>query len=114
MLRRHAAERRSSRPVRAAFVLLGLAALTSYFVHHALHGRHGVENRKRLEARAALISTETARLEATRARLLRDVTLLRPEIADADLVEEIARDVLGYVRPGDVILPVKPANASRS
>ncbi len=36
-----------------------------------------------------------------RAKLERDVALLKPELPDADLVEEIARDVLGFARPSD-------------
>jgi cell division protein FtsB len=36
-----------------------------------------------------------------RAKLERDVALLTPQLADSDIVEEIARDVLGFVHPDD-------------
>jgi cell division protein FtsB len=42
-------------------------------------------------------------LEAVRFRLKRDVALLSAEPPDTDLVEEIARDVLGFVHPQDQI-----------
>ena len=58
-----------------------------------------------------MLAAETARLETVRARLLRDVVLLRPDLPDSDIVNEIARDVLGYARPGDTIMPVR--NSSR-
>jgi cell division protein FtsB len=47
---------------------------------------------------------EIRTLEAARSGLKRDVALLSPELPDADLVEEIARDVLGFVKPGDRII----------
>jgi cell division protein FtsB len=83
-------------------------ALTAYFVQHAVHGRHGLESRQRLEMRASMLAAETAKLEAVRAALARDVALLSPEIPEADLVEEIARSVLGYARPGERILRSRP------
>jgi cell division protein FtsB len=39
-----------------------------------------------------------------RAKLERDVALLSPEKPDPDLVEEVAREVLGFVRPDDAVL----------
>ena len=42
-----------------------------------------------------------------RSKLERDVALLSPEVPNADLVEEIARDVLGYVHPSDRIIQLR-------
>jgi cell division protein FtsB len=39
-----------------------------------------------------------------RARLRHDVALLTPNTPDPDLVEELARDVLGYVHPADRVI----------
>ncbi|MEI9902203.1 MAG: hypothetical protein WDN31_21340 [Hyphomicrobium sp.] len=39
-----------------------------------------------------------------RAKLERDVALLSPDKPDADLVEEISREVLGFVRPDEQVL----------
>ncbi len=85
---------------------LGLAA---YFVHHAVHGRYGLEARNRLLERSQLLEFEIASLEAVRAKLKHDVTLLEPELPHPDLVEEIAREVLGYAHPADRILLVPDA-----
>jgi len=75
--------------------------MTVYFAHHAFNGRHGLEARSRLTERSALLEFEIKSLEAVRAKLERDVALLTPQLADPDIVEEVARDVLGFVHPDD-------------
>lgn len=101
--------RMSTRP-RLGQVLVLLAGLssTAYFVYHALHGHHGLEARNQLIERSDLLEFEIKSLEAVRSKLERDVALLAPEIPNADLVEEIARDVLGYVHPADRVIPDRP------
>lgn len=83
--------------------MLTCLGLTCTFVYHALYGRHGLETRSRLISRSAGLEFEIRGLEAVRARLKRDVALLATEPPNADLVEENARDVLGFVHPDDRI-----------
>lgn len=90
--------------LRQATVLLLCLGLTAYFAHHAIYGRHGLEMRSRLVERSALLEFEIKSLEAVRAKLERDVALLTPDQPDPDIVEEIARDVLGFAHPDDVIV----------
>lgn len=78
--------------------------LAAYFAYHAIHGRHGFETRERLIQRSEVLEFEIKGLEAVRAKLERDVALLKPELPHADMVEEIARDVLSLARPGDRLL----------
>ena len=85
-------------------MLLLCLGLTAYFVHHAINGRHGFEARSRLIERSALLEFEINSLEAVRAKLERDVALLATQKPDPDLVEEIAREMLGFVRPSDQVL----------
>ena len=59
--------------------------------------------------RASLLDFEIRSLEAVRSSLERDVALLTPELPDADLVEEIARDQLGFAAPGDKLLLDAPS-----
>ncbi len=84
--------------------MLTCLALTCTFAYHALYGRHGLETRSRLISRSAGLEFEIRGLEAVRARLKRDVALLASEPPNADIVEEVARDVLGFVNPHDRIL----------
>jgi cell division protein FtsB len=90
-------------------VLLLCLGLTAYFAYHAINGRHGLEARKKLIERSSLLEFEIMSLEAVRAKLARDVALLSPDLPDPDLVEELARDVLGYARPGDRVIVEPPA-----
>jgi cell division protein FtsB len=89
---------------RQVLVLLLSLCATAYFTHHAMHGRHGLEARSALIERADLLEFEIRSLETVRARLRHDVALLTPDKPDPDLVEEIARDVLGYVHPDDRVI----------
>lgn len=85
-------------------MLLLCLGLTFNFAYHAIYGRHGLLVRNRLVERASLLEFEIRSLEAVRAKLQRDVALLSPELPDTDLVEEIARDMLGFVNPDDRII----------
>ena len=77
---------------------------TGYFTFHAIHGRHGFEARVRLIERSSMLEFEIKSLEAVRSHFARDIALLAPENPAPDMVEEIARDVLGYSYPGDTIV----------
>ena len=93
-----------SRALKQLAVTLACMSLTAYFVYHIRYGRHGLEARSELQERSALLDFEVRGLEAVRTRLRHDVALLSPEIPNADIVEETARDVLGYVRADDKIV----------
>lgn len=84
--------------------MLCCLGLTGYFAHHAIYGRYGFEARTRLLERTALLEFEIKSLESVRSKLARDVALLSPERPHPDLVEEIAREVLGFVDPADRVL----------
>ena len=103
MVRPKPQQRWSKRSRRAVLVILGCLLLTAYFAQHIITGRHGLEARSRLIARASMLDTRIRSLEAARSSLRVEVRLLRPDPPDADIVEEIAAEVLGFVRPGDTI-----------
>ncbi len=88
-------------------MLLFCLSATAYFTHHAIKGRHGLEARSALIERADLVEFEIRSLETVRDRLRNDVALLTPDRPDPDLVEEIARDVLGYVHPDDRVIALR-------
>lgn len=89
---------------RLPLVLLGSLTLAIYFGYHASNGSHGLHARHALLARSSMLDRDIVRLEAVRARAKRDVALLAPEAPDPDAVAIIAADVLGYTRPGALIL----------
>lgn len=88
------------------FVLVALCCigLVAYFIHHTRFGRYGLNAQALLKARLELVEVRTSHLETVRARLRRDIKLLRSSPPDADLTEEIAQSKLGYAYPGDKIV----------
>lgn len=90
-------------------MLLLCLGLTAYFAFHTLKGRHGLEARDKLLERESALQFEIESLEAMRSKLSRDVALLRPDLPNPDMVEEIAREVLGFANPRDRVLMDGPA-----
>ena len=76
----------------------------SYFVFHAIKGKHGLEARSRLQSRATLLQQNLSRLEAIRARLRRDVALLDDRNLDPDMLDQQARAILNFAHPQDVVI----------
>jgi cell division protein FtsB len=107
VLRSTILDRRNGSRFKQALVLLACLTSTAYFVYHARYSRHGLEVRGKLIERAALLDFEIRGLETVRTKLKRDVALLSPEVPNSDMAEEIARDVLGYVRSDDKIITVQ-------
>jgi cell division protein FtsB len=91
-------DRRKGQPRQILVSLFCLLAL-GYFAYHAIVGKRGLEARHRLIERSRLLGPQIARLEAERARLEREVRLL--DARDPDIIEELALEILGFVRPGD-------------
>lgn len=85
-------------------MLLLCLGLTAYFAYHTVKGRHGLEAREKLLERESALQFEMQSLEAVRAKLERDVALLRPDLPDPDIVEDVAREVLGFAHPQDLVV----------
>ena len=85
-------------------VSLFCAGLIAYFAYHAVTGRHGFERRLQLQQEATRLERELEQLEAHRARLERDVALMRSDGIDRDMLSEQARRVLHFSHPRDVFI----------
>ena len=93
-----------------------LLILLGYFGHLAWQGRAGLAEQRALAARAAALKMRLAELRAERARLEARVAAMRPRSRDLDLLDEVARRNLGYLRPDErviVVPPAEPAAAAR-
>lgn len=87
----------------AVFVLL--CALIASFAHQAIKGDHGLERRAQIKQRIADMKGERDRLAAKRARLERDVALMRAaDKQPTDLAEIQVRDLLNLARRGEIIV----------
>ena len=99
---------RRKRPglARTALLLAGLLA-AAYFAHHAVYGRYGINAHSRLTGELEQLSARRTALKARRDRLASDIPHLRHP-PHADLIEEAARQILGYEKPGRLRLTNVP------
>ncbi len=89
-------------------VCLGLACLIGYLSWHAINGERSFSQAERLGERIEMRKAERDRVQSERLALDARVALIRPESIDPDLLEELARVKLGFVRANDVVLHTHP------
>jgi cell division protein FtsB len=83
-------------------VVLGF--LIFYFGFHALTGERGLLSHHRRQETLMLRQQTLAELQKERAELEARRRLLSNESLSADLLEERARSLLGFVAPGDYVI----------
>jgi len=86
----------------APTVILGF--LIFYFGFHALTGDRGLLSAQRRQETLILRSQELAKLTDERRELEARVRLLNSKSLSADLLEERARSLLGFVGPDDYVI----------
>jgi cell division protein FtsB len=84
------------------------AALLGYFAWHGFEGPRGFPYRDRLTADASRLGGELAAIRQQRETLELKVSQLRPQSVDPDLLDEMARAMLGMTRPGELVV-LRPA-----
>jgi cell division protein FtsB len=88
-------------------VCVGSLCLIGYLLWHAVHGQRSFSQAERIQMRIATLTEERDKVRAERMALDKRVALLRPESIDPDLLEELARTRLGFVRPNDVLIDIR-------
>jgi cell division protein FtsB len=88
-------------------VCLGSLCVMGYLIWHAVHGHRSFAQADRIAARIDTLAAERDELRAERMALDRRVALIRPESIDPDMVEELARTTLGFVRPDDLVIDIR-------
>ena len=104
---------RKGRNGRFALLFAVCLALIGYFSYHAVEGDHGLHKRTALSEKIVSLEAELAGLKAERLRIEHDVSLVTKRVrAEPDLLEEQARGLLNFVRPGDIVVlrPAPPAD----
>lgn len=76
-----------------------------YFTFTAVQGNNGLFQRIQVEAERDRLTEELARLELQTTRVEILTRRLSDDYLDLDLLDERVRNVLGYARPDEVILP---------
>ena len=76
--------------------------LASYFTFAAVQGDYGVFRRVQINAEAETLRVERDRLAAELARMQNLTHRLSDDYLDIDLLDQQARDVLGYLRADEI------------
>lgn len=95
--------------LRHAVIPVVCACLVAYFGYHAVQGEHGLITYLRFGQQVAALQLERDTIRAARQTLEHRVLLMRPQSLDPDLLDERARQVLGYSHPDDRVIMLPPA-----
>ena len=86
------------------FYLVLAFTLGGYFTFAAVQGDYGVFRQVEIAAEAEALTIERDRLAVELAELQNRTMRLSDEYLDIDLLDEQARDVLGYVRADEIVI----------
>ncbi|MGB8815132.1 MAG: septum formation initiator family protein [Paracoccaceae bacterium] len=86
----------------AIFVLAFM--LGSYFTFAAVQGDYGVFRQVQIEAEAEALRAERDKLQLALAEMQNRTHRLSDEFLDLDLLDQQARDVLGYIRADEIVI----------
>lgn len=86
------------------YAAAGLCALTAYFAYHAFAGEQGLGQWSDMQASLSDRTAELEDIQAANDALRADIARLTPGTVDADLVETLAREDLGFVYPDEIVL----------
>ena len=94
-----------TRPAITSLLLMMLAvSVGGYFTFAAVQGDYGVFRQVQLKAEERALIAERDRLAAELATMQNLTTRLSDSYLDLDLLDEQARDVLGYLRPDEIVI----------
>lgn len=94
-----------ARPAIGGLLYLAFAlALAAYFTFAAVQGEYGVFRQVQIRAEAETLRAERDQLYADLGRVTNLTTRLSDRYLDIDLLDEQVRDVLGYVRPDEIVI----------
>ena len=94
-----------SRPaIGGSIYLVAAFTLGSYFTFAAVQGDYGVFRQVQIRSDAAQLVQERDRLQLELAEMQNRTRRLSDEFLDMDLLDEQARDVLGYVRADEIVI----------
>jgi cell division protein FtsB len=97
--------RKRARSILVPLMLYAVSAgVVGYFVHHAHSGARGLEARRQFKIQAFQIGQDLEAVRTERAEWERRIALLRSDQIDRDLLEERARQLLGYVHKNDLVV----------
>lgn len=91
--------------ISATIFLVLTVALSLYFAFAAVQGPSGILRRIQIESEKVELMEERDALAAEVEQMQNLTRRLSDEYLDIDLLDERAREVLGYIRTDEIILP---------
>ena len=88
-------------PLAVTFVSLTLAA---YFVFSAIQGDYGVLRRAEYQAESNALRRNLEQLQISIALQENKTLRLSDHYLDLDLLDQQARDILGFIRPDEIVI----------
>ena len=96
---------RKGRNTRYLLLFALCLALIGYFSYHAIEGDHGLHKQAVLSEKIERLEAELVSLREERQRIEHNVALVTKRVkSDPDLLDEQARSLLNFVRPGDIVV----------
>ncbi len=86
------------------FYLVLAFTLGGYFTFAAVQGDYGVFRRVQINAEAKALTAERDRLQADLVAMSNLTHRLSDDFLDIDLLDQQARDVLGYMRADEIVI----------
>ncbi|MDZ4095049.1 MAG: septum formation initiator family protein [Paracoccaceae bacterium] len=94
-----------ARPSIGSLLIFALAfTLGAYFTFAAVQGDYGVFRQVQIRAEADVLRAERDQLKLALAEMQNRTHRLSDDYLDIDLLDEQARDVLGYIRADEVVI----------
>ena len=91
--------------LRSPAIFTACLALAAYFCFSAVQGENGVLRRTVLEAEATALRAKLETLDHKVAHMENKTRRLSDDYLDIDLLDQQARDILGLIRPDEVVIP---------
>ena len=88
-------------PLAVTFVSLTLAA---YFIFSAIQGDYGILRRAAYQAEADELQQKLSTVQRSISQLENKTLRLSDHYLDLDLLDQQVRDVLGFIRPDEIVI----------
>jgi cell division protein FtsB len=85
----------------------------AYFVWHGVNGQRGLKAGEEYEQKLAELRLERNLLKLQRMQWESRIALVKGETVDADILEELARKILGRVHRNDVVVLLPRGDETR-
>ena len=97
-------ENRNTPPVGPLAVTVVSLTLATYFVFSAIQGDYGVLRRAEYLSESNTLGLNLSQLQSSISLLENKTLRLSDHYLDLDLLDQQARDILGYIRPDEIVI----------